>query len=251
MKEYIYQVNGLEVCCQYEEDAIQEIFLPLVHRLTVMQHEAGRRLIVFLAAPPAVGKTTLATFLSYLSREHEDMEEIQAVSLDGFHYHQAYILSHHAVVDGQEIPMKDVKGCPETYDIEKLIAKLSCLREADVAWPGYSRKLHDVVEDEVICSENIILIEGNWLLLKEAKWCTLQAYCDYSVFIYAEEEMLKARLINRKMQGGSSYEEALAFYNRSDRANVRRVLAHSSQPDLFLCMDGTGNYRVKEIENEE
>jgi len=247
MKNYIYQVNGLEVHCQFEEDTIYQIFLPLLRKWTKMQREQTQRIVIFLAAPPAVGKTTAATFLEYLSKEYEDIEEIQAVGLDGFHYKQEYILAHNTVIDGKEVPMKDIKGCPETYDIEKLITKLSYLKTSAVTWPSYSRKIHDVVDDAHICSKNIILIEGNWLLLNEAKWCTLREYCDYSILIRAEEGMLRERLIDRKMQGGSSYEEAQVFYTRSDRANVRRVLSCSSTPDLFLCMDEKGNYRVKEI----
>lgn len=246
MKTYTYQVNGLQVNCSYEEDTIEEVFLPLLKQWTKMQQKKAGRLIVFLAAPPAVGKTTLATFLEFLSKEQEDIEEIQAVGLDGFHYPQDYILSHQVVIDGELTAMKDVKGCPETYDIKKLMTKLSQVQESDVKWPIYDRRIHDVIDDVVTCSKNIIVVEGNWLLLDEKGWSTLKQYCDYSIMIHADEGILKERLINRKIQGGLIRQDALAFYNKSDSANVRRVLANHLTPDLMLWMEENGNYRIKE-----
>ena len=52
-----------------------------------------KRQIVFMAAPPAVGKTTLCEFLEYLSKQDQEFTDIQALGLDGFHYHSDYILS--------------------------------------------------------------------------------------------------------------------------------------------------------------
>ena len=79
--------------------------------------------------------------------QHEDLTEIQAIGLDGFHYHSDYINSHNAVVMGKEVPMKKVKGCPETYDTKKLEDKLKKIKEEDILWPIYDRNIHDVVED--------------------------------------------------------------------------------------------------------
>ena len=39
-----------------------------------------------MAAPPAVGKTTLCEFLEYLSKQDQEFIDIQALGLDGFHY---------------------------------------------------------------------------------------------------------------------------------------------------------------------
>lgn len=94
--------------------------------------------------------------------------------------------------------MKQVKGCPETYDTEKLRQKLEKIKIEDILWPIYDRNLHDVVEDQIKVTKDIILIEGNWLLLKQEPWKSMQQYADYKILILAEEEMLKERLISRK-----------------------------------------------------
>ena len=58
-KEYLFKVNGFEMTAVYNEDTIQKVFLPLLKQLQQLQKEKKERIIVFMAAPPAVGKTTL------------------------------------------------------------------------------------------------------------------------------------------------------------------------------------------------
>lgn len=197
-KEYLFKVNGFEMTAVYNEDTIQKVFLPLLKQLQQLQKEKKERIIVFMAAPPAVGKTTLCEFLEYLSKQDQEFTDIQALGLDGFHYHSDYINSHDAIVLGEKVPMKQVKGCPETYDTEKLRQKLEKIKIEDILWPIYDRNLHDVVEDQIKVTKDIILIEGNWLLLKQEPWKSMQQYADYKILILAEEEMLKERLISRK-----------------------------------------------------
>ena len=52
--------------------------------------------------------------------------------------------------------MKQVKGCPETYDTEKLRQKLEKIKIEDILWPIYDRNLHDVVEDQIKVTKDII-----------------------------------------------------------------------------------------------
>lgn len=241
-KEYLFKVNGFEMTAIYNEDTIQKVFLPLLKQLQQLQKEKKERIIVFMAAPPAVGKTTLCEFLEYLSKQDQEFTDIQALGLDGFHYHSDYINSHDAIVLGEKVPMKQVKGCPETYDTEKLRQKLEKIKTEDILWPIYDRNLHDVVEDQIKVEKNIVLIEGNWLLLKEEPWKTMQQYADYKILILAEEEMLKERLISRKEKGGLSREEAVAWYQNSDSKNVTRVLTDSLQGDLLLKVEEDNDY---------
>lgn len=235
-KEYLMKVNGFEMKAVYNEGTITGVFLPLLKQLQELQKQKDERLIVFMAAPPAVGKTTLSQFLQYVSKEEKELTEIQALGLDGFHYHSDYINSHDAVVFGETVPMKQVKGCPETYDTEKLRQKLENIKTEDILWPIYDRNLHDVVEDQIEVTKDIILIEGNWLLLKQDPWKSMQQYADYKILILAEEQMLKERLISRKQKGGLSKKEAEDWYINSDSKNVTRVLKDSCQEHLNLLL---------------
>ena len=240
-------INGFTISADYEQEDMETIFLPLLRKLSEFQKEKKRRLLVFLAAPPAVGKSTLASVLAHLSRVDEQLCEIQDIGLDGFHYPQRYLDSHTMLNDGIRIPLRDVKGCPETFDIKKLTEALRIIRDQDITWPVYDRNLHDVFEDQIQISKDILLLEGNWLLLQEEGWKELKQFCDYSIFIQAEEDMLKQRLIERKIQGGLSRSEAIAFYERSDGRNVSRVLQHSMQADLTLRLSQDMRFCKEEI----
>lgn len=241
-KEYLFKVNGFEMTAIYNKDTIQKVFLPLLKQLQQLQKEKKERIIVFMAAPPAVGKTTLCEFLEYLSKQDQEFTDIQALGLDGFHYHSDYINSHDAIVLGEKVPMKQVKGCPETYDTEKLRQKLEKIKTEDILWPIYDRNLHDVVEDQIKVTQDIILIEGNWLLLKQEPWKSMQQYADYKILILAEEDMLKERLIGRKEKGGLTRAEAEEWYKNSDSKNVIRVLKDSLKGDLLLKVEEDNDY---------
>ncbi len=249
-RSYDYTVNGLKMTASYEDKTVQDIFMPLLKKWSNLYHQKDRRIIVFLSAPPGVGKTTVSQFLEYLSKKENAVEEIQAVGLDGFHYHQDYILTHDTKVDGITVPMREVKGCPETFDFKKLKNKIKELKKTDVLWPVYDRRIHDVLEDAVKITGQIVLIEGNWLLLKETPWDMLIDECDDSVFISADEEQLHTRLVKRKIKGGLTKEEAEAFYQRSDRKNIKRLMQSHWQASEILIMKDNGDYvRIQEDES--
>ena len=63
-KEYLFKVNGFEMTAVYNEDTIQKVFLPLLKQLQQLQKGKKERIIVFMAAPPAVGKTTCLLYTS-------------------------------------------------------------------------------------------------------------------------------------------------------------------------------------------
>lgn len=241
-REYRFDVNGFVTSAFYEDDAVEKMFLPLLRRWRDMCRAQGRRIFVFLSAPPGVGKTTLAQFLEHLSRTERGMIPLQAVGLDGFHYHADYIAAHTVTVDGREVPMKQVKGAPETYDIAKLIRTLEDLRRRDAVWPIYDRNLHDVVEDGVRVEAELVLVEGNWLLSDEGEWARVAEMCDDSIFIEAVPEALRERLVARKMRGGLSREDAEAFYERSDRANILRLMAHHCEASTNWKMTEDGGF---------
>lgn len=116
------------------------------------------------------------------------------------------------------------------------------IKTEDILWQIYDRNIHDVVEDQIKVTEDIVLIEGNWLMLKEEPWRSMQQYADYKILILAEQEMLKERLITRKEKGGSSREEAEAWYENSDSKNVIRVLNESVKGDLLLKVEEDNDY---------
>lgn len=241
--DYSVNMNGIDVDAHYSEQAISEIFLPLLEQLTQMQREKNRRILAFLAAPPGAGKSTLASFLEKLSKENENLTELQAIGMDGFHRRQEYLVSHSTIRDGKEIKMVEIKGAPETFDLDLFTDRIrQVLSGGSISWPAYDRHLHNPVENAIQIGSDIVLLEGNYLLLNEDGWRELKGYSDYSIFISADEKMLRDRLIDRKMKSGNERDKAESFVDFSDMANVRLCLEHSADADLMLCIDDTGDF---------
>ena len=246
MTEHHILINGIEVAARYSDRAVDGIFVPLLEKLTGMQRAAGRRILVLLAAPPGAGKSTLASFLERLSRERAGLCPVQAVGMDGFHRRQEYLLSHTTERDGKTIRMVEVKGAPVTFDLEKLLSAVRRVAAGETCgWPVYDRLLHNPVEDALTVDGEIVLLEGNYLLLDEEGWRDLAAYADYTVSVSAGEELLRDRLIDRKIHTGVTEDAAVRFVDYSDMPNVRLCLAKSVPADLRLRLDDSGDYRTE------
>ena len=245
MTEYTVQINGIKVSARYSERAVNEIFVPLLEKLTAMQRAAGRRILVLLAAPPGAGKSTLVSFLEKLSRERPGLCPVQAVGMDGFHRRQEYLLTHSTVRDGREIRMVEIKGAPVTFDLEKLASAIRRVRSGETCgWPVYDRLLHNPVEDAVTVDGDIVLLEGNYLLLDEEGWRDLSAYADYMVSVSAGETLLRKRLIERKILTGVAEDAAVRFVDFSDMPNVRTCLELTMPADRELFLDDAGGYHT-------
>ena len=237
--QYHAVINGYPVSAHYDDQNVEEIFIPLLRRLQQLHESCAARITSFIAAPPATGKSTLVDFLSRLAVQLPGMPAAQALGMDGFHYHQDYILSHTVVRNGKEIEMRRVKGAPDTFDVQRLRDTLLALRAGNLRWPAYDRTLHDVVEEAIPVTAPILLVEGNYLLLNQPIWRDLPH--DYAVFITADEVLLRQRLIERKMRGDKTHEQAALFYQESDGPNVRLCLGSRLPCDLELQLlpDGT------------
>ena len=229
---YNMEVNGLWQDVRFSAATVEEIFMPFLHELTDLKMTMDRKVIAYLAAPPGAGKSTLAKFLEQLSRERSnEVDPIRALGIDGYHFTAAYMNVTTIERDGEEIFMREIKGAPETFDIDLLVEKIREARQEGTDWNVYDRNIHDVLPDYWSVEDDILLIEGNYLLLKEAGWTNVRVLADYSVFIDAEPHLLRERLINRKIAGGKSREEAEKFFEFSDAKNIERVLKNSARAD--------------------
>ena len=235
--EYNANINGLPVKAKYSEENINNIFLPLLRKLTVLQKSKNGRVLVMLAAPPAAGKSTLVSFLSHLSKNTSGISPITVIGMDGFHHYQDYLLSHTVVRENKEIPMVKIKGAPITFDLELFEERVAMVARGDICgWPEYNRLKHNPEENAIKVEGNIVLLEGNYLLLNQPGWNNLSNYADYTISITADAQMLKNRLVSRKCASGTNLQEATKFVDFSDMANVKICLEQSKQADLNLIL---------------
>lgn len=244
IKEYKFNINGLPIEATYHSKDINEIFVPLLQKLTNIQNKLNRRIVVFIAAAPGTGKSTLSTFLEKLSKNNSSITPIQSVGLDGFHYDNNFLISHHIDNDQSKPYLISIKGSKETFDIDKLKEKLRAIQEDECYWPTYSRTNHDVIDNAIKIEKDIVILEGNYLLLNIDDWSSLRQYADYTLFVYSGKSVLKDRLIQRKIEGGSNQEEANIHFDNVDSKNIDIVLDYSSKADLNLYLNSDLSYTV-------
>ena len=249
--EYRANVNGLDVWALYSDKSVEQIFLPLLRHLSGLSRAKGSRVLVMLAAPPAAGKSTLGAFLEHLSRSVPGLRPVQVIGMDGFHRQQDYLDTHTMVRDGVSVGMSQFKGAPETFDVSLLREALQSVASGeDCPWPAYDRTIHDPIDDALFVTSDIVLVEGNYLLLDWPEWQDLRSLADYTVAITADSEVLRERLVNRKASSGMPRDEAAIFVERSDLYNARTVLAHTAQPDLMLRLLDNGEYARVSMSSE-
>lgn len=227
-------INGLQNSAHFPDRDITHLHLPLLASLSQQQQQLQRRMVVFLCAPPGTGKSTLATFWQWISQQDTTLTPVQCLPMDGFHHYNHYLDAHQ---------LRSKKGAPETFDLPKLHQAIQRLQQTGATWPTYDRQLHDPVEDAIIVEAPIIVLEGNWLLLQQPGWQQLKALADYTIFINAAPELLRDRLIERKIRGGLSPQQAEEFYLATDGPNVLKVLQCSQPADYLLTMDSDMSYR--------
>lgn len=247
MIEYPITINGIDVLARYSQRAVQEIFLPLLKTLEDLRRQKGGRVLMMLAAPPGAGKSTLLSFLERLARE-QGMGGIQAIGMDGFHRRQEYLLSHKIERDGKLIPMVAIKGAPITFDLQALAERVKRVAAGETCgWPVYDRLLHNPVENALRVDGDIVLLEGNYLLLDMDGWRDLKSFADYTFSIRADEGLLRDRLIERRIKTGVEKDAATQFVDFSDMPNVGLCLEKTLPADVQLTIDGQGDYHIANV----
>ena len=235
-------INGIPHKVQYHEETINYLFIPFLRRISKMQQRAGRRLVVYLAAPPGAGKTTLALFLEKLSASSPGLVGLQALSADGFLHDSKYLQENFAQRDGKTVSLAALRGSPETFDAEKLKAKLEQVKEQEIRWPVYDRFRRETVDDVKPVRKKIVLVEGCWLLLRDEPWQDLRKYCDFALFVTADPKLLRQRLIEG---AGKDPKKAEYIYEKNDKFNIELALNNSWAAGETWQIAADGDYVLK------
>ena len=182
------------------------------------------RFLVALAGPPAAGKSTLAAELVNALGQGA-----KAVPMDGFHYDDAVLIGRGA---------RARKGAPDTFDVQGFLHLLRRLRhEAEVAIPLFDRALEisRAGADIIGPADQILVVEGNYLLFDQAPWPEAAALFDLTVWIDVPMAELERRLLLRWAMYGKTDVEARAWIEGNDLPNIRAVIAGSAPADVVLA----------------
>jgi pantothenate kinase len=189
--------------------------------------EGRRRLMVAIAGPPGSGKSVLSAALAAaLDRLRPGAASV--MPMDGYHY-------DNAVLEPRGLLAR--KGAPETFDVDGFAGDLGRIRRAerDVAVPVFDRGLDLARAGARIIPRDlpIVLVEGNYLLLRNPGWCELKPLFDRTLMLEVAEAELERRLVRRWLAYGLAPDAARARALGNDIPNARRVIADSAPADVL------------------
>ncbi|MEM9357156.1 MAG: nucleoside/nucleotide kinase family protein [Pseudomonadota bacterium] len=189
-----------------------------------------RRIIVAIAGPPASGKSTLAAaVVAELNTAHPGAQFAALMTMDGFHLDNR-ILSTSCRLDK--------KGAPETFDASGFKCHLDRIRAADhdVCVPMFDRARDlAIAQAELIPAElPVVIVEGNYLLLKHAPWAACHDAYDVTVYLDVAIAELERRLVERWLSHGYDRNAAQKKAQDNDIPNARLVLEQSVSADLMF-----------------
>lgn len=185
----------------------------------------GRQLIA-VAGPPGSGKSTVAEAL----RELLTLAGRPAglVAMDGFHM-------DNAILDRRGLRAR--KGAPDTFDLDGLTALLNRVHNgAAVLAPRFDRALDVSVGSavEITLEMQVVIVEGNYLLLDAPGWRDLRQLWSLSVMLTPGLEVLEQRLMQRWLDHGFTPAAARQKVEENDLPNARLVLEQQTPADLLL-----------------
>lgn len=194
---------------------------------------SGSRKIIAIAGPPGSGKTTMAfSMAAQINQMFPGRSSV--LQMDGFHYDDSVLRDRKRL---------QAKGAPDTFDIGGLKAMLSRLKsnsEPEVAVPVFDREIEVSRAGAFIIpsSVEIILVEGNYILMETGGWENLADFFDRRILVSVSEPELANRLRKRWEDLGLEEDVVTRKLEENDLPNGRFVYANSSRYDILL--DGEG-----------
>lgn len=197
----------------------------ICNRIAAAPLTPHRRLIA-IAGPPGSGKSTTAAHLA--DQLCAMGETAMVVPMDGFHLDNRLLDA-----DGSRAR----KGAPHTFDVGGLIRLVAALQsDQAVVYPVFDRSRDIAVAGagRVPAEVRTVLVEGNYLLLRDAPWSALAPHWALSISLSPPRDVLHARLLQRWLDHGMSHAQAQARALSNDMPNADLILASSANADLTL-----------------
>ena len=184
------------------------------------------RRIIGITGAPGAGKTTYAVALA--AREGG-----VHLPMDGFHL---------ADVTLRSLGLLDRKGAPETFDAwgyAALLARLRAEPDQVVYAPAFERDLEQPLAGAIAVppSAELVVTEGNYLLLDRPEWRAVRAQLDEVWFLEADEAVRRQRLRARHVLFGKTEDETDAWMAQVDDPDAALVAATRDRADRVVMVE--------------
>ncbi|MGV8881693.1 MAG: nucleoside/nucleotide kinase family protein [Rhodoglobus sp.] len=185
----------------------------------------GERKIIGIVGPPGAGKSTLAGAL------REWLGDRAAVlPMDGFHLANSEL---------ERLELAHAKGSPPTFDVWGYVSAVERTRnERDriLYVPEYRRTLEEGIAGAIAISPDvdIVLTEGNYLLLDAPGWREIPPFLDEVWFLDPPATDRREHLEARHRAFGKSVDEAARWVATVDEPNAMLIQSGRDRADLVI-----------------
>ena len=202
------------------------------------------RVLVGIAGPPGSGKSTVAdSVVALINATPPDIHELLAVgvSLDGFHYTRDQL---DEFADPAEAHKR--RGAPWTFDIGAVTRFIGTLQASklprgerqEIFAPSFDHALKDPVEKGILipAKADVVILDGNYLLLNDEGWHDLGTALDFRIFIEVDPKVARARVAKRHVLAGiePSLELGEKRFDGNDGPNGELIRSRLRECDLVV-----------------
>lgn len=193
-----------------------------------------QRVLLGIAGAPGAGKTTLAERLTAAMASDpppgRTAHWVTHVPMDGFHL---------ADMELRRLGRLQRKGAADTFDAHgyaALLERLAVDRLNTVYAPMFERSLEQAVAGAipVIPECEMVICEGNYLLLDAPGWTRARRQLDQVWFCVPAEDQRRAALVERHVRFGKTSAQARRWVQDVDEVNARLVRSSAADADLVV-----------------
>ncbi|KAF7119066.1 hypothetical protein CNMCM5793_008709 [Aspergillus hiratsukae] len=199
-----------------------------------------KRFLVAVAGIPGSGKTTTAAAVARRLNAQPSPKHTTLLSMDGFHLPRATL---DLLPNREEAYIR--RGAPWTFDAARFVQFIRRLRDwADssaaetIYAPSFDHKAKDPIENGISITNDmeIVIIEGNYLLLDEPEWREVAALVDYRVFVESDLQEARERVARRHVLAGieKTLEDGFRRVDSNDYLNAVTIQEKLIAPDMVI-----------------